>query len=1142
MIPFLYEQDEQQFANNGLGALTEAKSCEVEEERNGTYTLKMVYPEIGRRFKDLTVGRIIMAKAGDVTGKQPFRIYRITKPIKGLATIYANHISYDMATVTVNPFTAVSCADALMKLKTNSTADHPFTFWTDKEVSSSYALKAPNVLRSLLGGIQGSILDVFGTGEYEFDRFAVKLYLHRGNDNGVRIAYGKNLVDATMEANISKVFTAVHPYWKDSEGEEIVTLPESIVKSEYYDSYPIPKIELVDLSDEFDEAPTVDQLRQRAQKYIEDNYTGVPEISFKVDFIALWQTEQYKDIAPLERISLCDTITVDIPKIGVSNVKAKVIKTQYDAIKERYLSLEIGDYKTTLADKILESSNDINQLKNSLENRFRTNTNELEQAIVRVTQAITGNSGGYVVLHPAENPQEILIMDQPTINDAVKIWRWNKEGLGYSKNGYNGPYGLAITADGEIVADYITTGILTANLIKAGVLSDKAGLNFWNLETGEFSLRAVQQIDEKISDLESSAITSVVVEYAINQSSTIVPTSGWSTDPPAWEDGSFIWQRTSVTVDDNTTTTAPVCITGAKGATGAQGPAGADGTSVSILGSYDSLEDLQAAHPTGNTGDGYMVGQDLYVWNETAWEDVGQIKGDKGDDGEQGVSVTSLKAQYYLSTSASAPTGGSWSDSQQTYQSGKHYFTRTLVTYSNNTTSYAPSANGTLAQGLNNANANALNAVGTANTANANASDAKTAAGTALATANTANSKATSALSTATAANTNAGLAQSAIEALDASLYSKEVFDRLMKKPDGTIAQGMVMDANGNLYVAAEYIQAGTVEGLTIKGLVAEFGESPNIVTIGTNSNNNGVLFDGTGNIDMNTRGQLSLRNKVLVDGVEKTENNIGMFRSDTKSSTEMYNRWNGVQANSVDLEADELRNILHINNRLYGGQTDENGDHILVNYLHLSSMESSNNLYLFNNYKDGTDAGGLRMNAYDDRAELYLSGYDKDGKIANRLSSYVRDDATDLWLTNYFQDHSGHQANNVHLRSEEDVNYIGMYNRFNDDNASVANYVSCSRKDSESRFDAFNYDQDKLQRNYLVMKVVNDASSNELVTYGKGTNADGTKHTWVSGRLLLDGTGTSTLYSTNNVNIRSLNGEIRLYGSALYFNDIKRW
>lgn len=471
--PILYSSQETRFTDNGLGILSDAVSCVVTEERNGAFELEMQYPADGLRYKDIKLRSLILAKPNPTANPQPFRVYRISKPMLGIVTVYAEHISYDLSGIPVSPFEAGSTAQAMAQLQASSAVENPFTFWTDKSTAASMKVAAPASIRSLLGGREGSVLDVYG-GEYAFDRYTVRLYEQRGENRGVSIRYGKNLTDLQQEENCANVYTGAYPYWSGSEGQ-LVQLPEKILPAE--GTYGFTRILALDLSSDFEEEPTMDQLRARARSYMKNNRIGVPDVSLAVSFVQLEQTEEYKDLALLERVNLCDTVNVEFPALGVA-AQAKCVKTIYDVLLDRYQSVELGDARTNIADTIASQQKQIE--------RAPTIT-AMKQAVDSATGQITGNKGGYVVLHSStggKQPDEILIMDTPDIKTAKKVWRWNKAGLGYSPNGYNGPYGLAMTQDGAIVADFITAGTLSANLIKAGVLRSEDGKSYFDLESG----------------------------------------------------------------------------------------------------------------------------------------------------------------------------------------------------------------------------------------------------------------------------------------------------------------------------------------------------------------------------------------------------------------------------------------------------------------------------------------------------------------------------------------------------------------------------------------------------------------------------------------------------------------------------------
>ena len=450
MIPILYSADEINFTSNGLGRLSDCISCIVTEERNGQYVMEMVYPIDGAHFDDLTYSSIIKVLPSDGANEQLFRVYKISRPLNGKVAISAEHISYQLSFIPVSPFTASNCAGALSGLVSHSMETNPFTVWTDKETSATYKQTLPASFRSQLGGVQGSILDVYG-GEYEFDNYTVKLHASRGADNGVTLRYGKNITDIKQEENISDTITGIVPYWTDSEGN---TVTGDAQYSENADNFPFMRTVIKDFSQEFEDAPTKAALEQYTRNYIECNDIGIPSVSIDVSFVALWQTEEYKDIANLERVKLCDTVTVEFEKLGIS-AKAKVIRTEFDVLKEKYNKIEIGEVKTNLVNTL----SDIQQTA-----KESASTSFMQQAIAHASSLISGGLGGHVVINRNANgePNEILIMDTDDKDTAVNVIRMNVNGIGFSTTGYDGDYTTAWTIDGHFNADFIKAGSINA--------------------------------------------------------------------------------------------------------------------------------------------------------------------------------------------------------------------------------------------------------------------------------------------------------------------------------------------------------------------------------------------------------------------------------------------------------------------------------------------------------------------------------------------------------------------------------------------------------------------------------------------------------------------------------------------------------
>lgn len=462
MKPILFPSTATEFNTQGLGVLTDAISCTVNEERNGAFELTMQYPDTGVHFDEITDRCIIYAIPSPYRAPQPFRIYRITRPMDGIIMVYAQHITYDLSGVPLNPFTAVNAPDALSKLSLNAAVDSPFTFWTDKATVASFAVSTPSSTRSVLGGSSGSILDVYG-GEYEWDGFTVRLYGHRGYDNGVVISYGKNLTDIEQDRNISNVATGIYPYWTNAEGA-LVTCDPKIVNAP--GTYDFTRVVPVDFSNDFEAQPTSAQLQARAEKYVEDNKIGIPKTSITASFVQLEQFSEYEDLALLEKCDLCDTVTIRYPQLGVE-AKAEIVKIETDVLLERYNSVEIGDVRTNIADTIVGQQQEIKQ---------KPSETYLREAVLALTETILGASGGAVRLLDTNSdgmPDTLYIADDPDPTKARKVWRFNHEGWGASNNGYNGPFSYGATLENGMVADFITAGTLNADLVNiVNLISD----------------------------------------------------------------------------------------------------------------------------------------------------------------------------------------------------------------------------------------------------------------------------------------------------------------------------------------------------------------------------------------------------------------------------------------------------------------------------------------------------------------------------------------------------------------------------------------------------------------------------------------------------------------------------------------------
>ena len=611
MFPILYEGINVGVVpqNNGLGVLSDAISCNCEEERNGIFEVTIEYPFSGIHAKDISKLRVIKVKPNFTDNPQLFYIDRISKVMNGVFTVFCKHISYLLSGLPITSGTANSAAAACSLLQNSAGG---YTITTDKTASGSFNITSPSSVRSWFGGKAGSLLDVYGSGEWHYDNFTCNLKLHRGSDRGVTIRYKKNLLELSQEINTSNLYTHVLCFWQSEDAMVIGSkLPTGLTLD-------VEKTLIIDASGDYEDPPTTQQLTTKTQNYIDNNNLTVPTDNIKLDFV------QSGELA--NRVDLCDTVSIYYEALGITRTQVKCIRTVFDCIREKYIETEFGDPKTNITDTIIATNNEIAE---------KPNKSYLAEAVDRATKLITGNLGGYVVIHDSNGdgePDEILIMDTPDINTSTKIWRFNKNGLGYSSTGYSGPYGLAMTANGEIVADFVTTGTMSANRVRTGLIASTNNQLQIDLDAGTITAPAITLSGQDVgSTLDSLVQTSVETKYALSNSGTVIP-SAFPLDAPTTptDQQPYLWSRTIYTyADGQTNTSYGVSVKGAKGADGA------DGRGLAILDSYDTMAELIAAHPTGSAGDAYLVGTDLVVWDTqtNSWKDVGRIQGPSGFDG-----------------------------------------------------------------------------------------------------------------------------------------------------------------------------------------------------------------------------------------------------------------------------------------------------------------------------------------------------------------------------------------------------------------------------------------------------------------------------------------------------------------------------
>lgn len=503
MSMILFPSGATTFETQGLGSIIDAISCNVHEVLNGEYELEMQYPITGLQYNNLQNRRIIYSKHDPYSDPQPFRIYRITRPMNGIISIYARHVSYDLAGIPVGVFDANNAQSAMQGLKNNSLVANPFLFETTMPTVANFSCQYPQPCRNLLGGQEGSILDVYG-GEYEWDEWTVHLQSRRGLDNGVRITYGKNLIDIEQDENISNLKTGIVPYWINNENGEVIYSSPQIIQApgEFNFSSVVP----VDFGDKFESQPTPEQLADAGQQYVTNNKIGVPTVSIDLSFAQLEQYSLYESTEALERVRIGDTVYVFFAQLGI-NVSSRIVETNYDPILNRYNSVSVGSVRANIAGTIADQQQQIDDLTQN-----PTMSSAFKKAVASLTQTILGAKGGSVRFLDTDGdgePDTLYIADDPDPSKALKVWRFNYEGWGASENGYNGPFEIGATLNDGIVANFITVGVLNGDLIQTGTIKSPNGRMTINLDQGKFSTWGLSSLtgEEIIFNFNNGTIT-----------------------------------------------------------------------------------------------------------------------------------------------------------------------------------------------------------------------------------------------------------------------------------------------------------------------------------------------------------------------------------------------------------------------------------------------------------------------------------------------------------------------------------------------------------------------------------------------------------------------------------------------------------
>lgn len=729
MIPVLYNEEETEFITQGIGALSDAISCKVVEELNGSYELTMQYPVTGLHFSDIILNRLILADHAPNRQSEPFQIYKISKPINGIVTIYAEHISYRLSYIPVSPFTANTCVEALNGLKEHADEPCQFTLYTDKSTIAEYKQIVPHSFRELLGGVDGSILDTY-RGEYEFNRFNIRFTQHRGvYKKSASIRYGKNLTDLKQEESIENTVTGIYPYWQgtktitstSSDGETVsktedvvVTLPEKIIYSENKDKYSYHRTIPKDFAYRFQDKPTEAQLRAAAKLYAKE--IGVPEVNLTVSFLSLASMEENKHFSD-ETVYLGDTVPIEFIKLGIMT-DAEIIKATYDTLMDRYDTLELGTTSSSLSKTIV-----------AMQKKYESavQKSQLDQIINEQQLKISGGLGGSVVTTYSNNePSETVYGDTNDVKTMLNCMRVNKSGIAFSNNGYSGPYNSAWTIDGKFNADFIQAGhingnLITGNTIKAGALDKSITDDIANSKEKLINLQ--DQVDGLIETWSGADKPTLLnypaVDWNEKEKKNHIGDLYYDANNKCYRfiqnnDGTFTWKLLA----DTDVTKAIADATKAL-----------DATNNSIAGV--TTEWYASESPTELYGGTWSEekpewNENNYIWSRSkAVTQAGVIsysqpscvqgntgaKGDRGETGATGapgspgkdgtsVTITSQAITYQASSSGTTVPTGTWVANPPSVAKGQYLWTRTVVNYSDGkkTTAYSVGYQGTNGQ------------------------------------------------------------------------------------------------------------------------------------------------------------------------------------------------------------------------------------------------------------------------------------------------------------------------------------------------------------------------------------------------------------------------------------------------------------
>ncbi|EEO9482008.1 hypothetical protein G7E55_003296 [Listeria monocytogenes] len=645
----LYDKTESNFNHNGLAVLDDyVVSPVVSEQLNGLFSLEFDYPIHAKASDKLRPEMIVKCPVPELQD-QLFRIVERDDSIGGLLHIVAHHIFYDLAKNLIEDTYIVNKngSGALAQLLGATAVSHSFTGISNISTVNNARLVRLNPVEVLLDADLDNGYQARYGGEIVRDNFSIAMLSHRGSDNGVQIRDKKNLTGYKSDLDYSSIVTRIMP-----EGYDGLFLPEKYVDSTLIDNYVSPKIKVikydnVKVGDEEGEFATKElayaELRRLATLEFTVSHIDLPTATYDVEFAPLERTEEYKDFSSLETIYLGDTVSVIHAEDGF-NVTARMVEYKYDPLLKAFISITLGN----VMPKFTDVAKDIKKVDT-----------KVEQAKDDANYALTAANGKNTNFYGPDTPANPKLGDVWYKENGEKLEMWVYE----TRDGVTQWYALA----NDLTAEEVKQAVVQAQeesadaIEKANNAFDEAMTALENANQANLTANTASQVADSAFN---KSVKSSVVTYAVGTSGTAAPTSGWQSTVPSVSATQYLWTRTVFTLQDNSTTTSySVSKQGAKGDKGDKGDTGA----------------------TGATGS----------------------PGANGAPGQNAPTITSVREQFYLSTSSTSQTGGSWSNTIPTWSSGKYYWTREVTTYSDSSTTTSTAV---LDQGLNQSLVTALEA------------------------------------------------------------------------------------------------------------------------------------------------------------------------------------------------------------------------------------------------------------------------------------------------------------------------------------------------------------------------------------------------------------------------------------------------